>query len=161
MRRTMLTVLPLVVAAGCTTARGAPSVDPNALGLTWVAHLNPTRNIGSTGNRMAGDVRVTPSTTNLNGSHIVLQVTGGALSAQHPWVIASGTCTGLIPVDLGGRAMYPPLELRSDGAGKVTADLPIVIPIDQRYHVALFNKASAMADEEMVACGELAIVNSR
>jgi hypothetical protein len=157
MHRVVL-LFPLVVALSCRTPSRTTSA-PSLVGLTWRAQLLPRVGMET---RLIGQVRITPA-DRANSSLVVIEVEGGASSNLHPWVIKSGACDAVGSVELGGRAMYPVIELGFDGRGKVTRDLPIKIPLDQRYHVEVYAGRAPGAGnvtnrELVVTCGELAAV---
>jgi hypothetical protein len=159
MRRVVL-LFPLVIALSCRTP-SRPTGTTSLVGLTWRAQLLPRVGMET---RIIGQLRITPG-PRANTSHVVIEVEGGARSNLHPWVIKSGACDAIGSMELGGRAMYPVIELGFDGRGKVTKDLAIKIPLDQRYHVEIYAGRAPGAGnvtnrDLVVSCGELAAVTS-
>jgi hypothetical protein len=145
------------LALGCGPSRPQTVGANQATRLTWVARLATTV---ATGARVNGSVRITP-TARPGVSRVMIELAGGAISGaagtisgRHPWVIQSGNCRELISKELGSRAMYPLLEMDGSGQARINRDMEVVIPADQRYHVAVF--ASPSQRDVLVACGELA-----
>jgi superoxide dismutase, Cu-Zn family len=84
---------------------------------------------------------------------VALQLSGGTPGATYPWHIHSGSCAdGMTPV-VGNASLYTALGTSGDGTASLTANLPITLDANQRYHVNVHASPTDMGT--IVACGDL------
>ena len=85
---------------------------------------------------------------------VQLQVSGATPGATLPWHIHSGSCAdGMTPV-VGNPSLYTALGTSGDGTASLTANLPVTLDPNQRYHVNIHASPTDMGT--IVACGDLA-----
>jgi len=84
---------------------------------------------------------------------VELQISGGAAGATYPWHIHSGSCAdGMTPV-VGNPSLYTALGTSGDGTASLTANIPVTLDPNQRYHVNVHASPTDMGT--IVACGDL------
>lgn len=126
----------------------------------WTASLNPTRSynasaVASERQNAHGRVEltVTPSAPTL--SHVILNVTIPAQPGLDVvgWGIIQGGCGSGNPTVLSPSS-FPPIQIGTNGGGKIDVKVPFIIPDNGNYHVDVFRgQGNQLSD--VLTCGEL------
>ena len=148
----LISAVALFAVAACgpstSTVRSTPApISAARASANWMATLTPVA---------AASVRGMAMVHTMGDRQTVeIQISGGAPAAVYPWHIHTGSCSdGMTPI-VGGAQLYTPLGTSNDGSASLTADLPVTLAADQRYHVNVHASPTDMAT--IVSCGDLAV----
>jgi len=146
----------VVAAAGAVACAGhmggggpAPAVPIDPDSTRWIAHIQPAR-MDALGINVFGEIRVSPG-RKPGTSHIELNITGAPVGAELPWIIRTGRCGAVNPVDVGYPESYRTIEARGDGTASLEYDLPAVLSTTEDHQIDIF--AGIMQRNSIVACG--------
>jgi hypothetical protein len=137
---------PAPSAASSTTA-AAPA---GTLGRTLVASLQP---VNTSGNRIIGTAKLTPTGTNEYRAELQIR-NGGGTQNKFPWVIRPGGCGDDSRDVLGNELAYRVLETTADGTARINSSLKVQIP-DGLNHINILKGPGSADREVVVSCGLL------
>lgn len=145
-------VLALMAACASGGGGGGGAPPPPAAGgaAPGATTLRFSGQLLSTGARtMRGSAA---ATTIGQRTEVVVSVTGGAPSGQHPWHLHRGAC-GSGGAVVGSPGAYAVLRPDASGGANETANISVALQRGQRYHVNVHE--SPQNPGNIVACAEL------
>lgn len=151
-RKSLFLAPALALMAACASGGGGDTPRPPAAGgaAPGEGTIRFSGQILSTGTRqMRGSAA---ATTIGSESEVVVSITGGAASGQHPWHLHRGAC-GSGGAIVGSAGAYPVLRPDAGGQANETANLSVALSRGQRYHVNIHESPQNL--ETIVACAEL------
>jgi hypothetical protein len=88
-----------------------------------------------------------------NETRVHVEIENALPGGAHPWRMQRGRC-GSSGIPFGSSGDLEPIEVDDDGRAAATADIPVALPRDGEFSIALL--ASATNRDLVVACGNLA-----
>jgi hypothetical protein len=145
----------LAAAALSSACFGGPAVeidqDPEIPATRWQGPVMTPPNL-------AGAVQINGTAwmaagSNANETRVRVEIENAAPGGTHPWRVQRGRC-GSTGIAFGNPSDLDPIEVDDDGRAAITANVPVALPRDGDYSIAIL--ASPTNRDLVVACGNLA-----
>lgn len=159
-------VLVFVAGSGCASHKSASTTTTKGPP-RWTGNFKQESNSAVIGAEMArgrsssyGTVVLTPVPDQERRVKVELSVTTSLTSAQIAWAVYEGTCGAPTPPLLAAND-FPTIDIGTNGAAVVRAELPLTLNVRGTYHANVYWSNRATDVSNVMMCANLGYAGQR